>query len=253
MISLYLITFLVHISQPFSIDLVDPEEEKAFDNIEKVPVNDAIVGAFDLLTGITGLLDDEGLEPVDDTVDEPVEEEEEETGTISTSVVVNVNVNVDLLGGVTNNVGGLINTLHDNLEENRDTVVEIADGVDSQLQDLGSGLNDFAEAVQENVEGQVNDKLDFGWTWFGKPLSNINKLLGDTVSNLGDTVSNIAENAPSIDDVADNVDTQVNSNRLRSLHGQGLTMSSKIRNRVMRIGAACFLDAEKLRTRLPTA
>ena len=151
------------------------------------------------------LLEDEDLEPVDDTV-ETEEEEEDTTSTPGdTNVVVNVNVNVDLLGDVTKNVGGLINNLHDNLAETRPNVVELADGVDSQLQDLGSGLNDFAEAVQENVEEQVKDKLDFGWTWFGKPLSNINKLLGDSVSNF-------AENAPTVEDIADNVDTQVNAN-----------------------------------------
>ena len=72
-----------------------------------------------------------------------------------------------------------------------------------QVQNLGSNVNNFAEAVQENVNEQVKNKLDFGWTWFGKPFSNINKLLGDTVTN-------IAENAPTVEEIADNVDSQVN-------------------------------------------
>ena len=87
----------------------------------------------------------------------------------------------------------------------------------SQVQNLGSNVNNFAEAVQENVNEQVKNKLDFGWTWFGKPFSNINKLLGDTVTN-------IAENAPTVEEIADNVDSQVNYKYLQGFPQKNWTL-----------------------------
>ena len=134
-VNLYLIILLFHTIQSFSIDLHDPEEEKAFDNLESSAVNNSIVGIFDLLTDITGKLE-EGFQPVTETNEQDDDNpatsapDEDDSGSgDGSSVVVNVNVNVDLFGGVidgvTKNVGGIVGSISDNLVETRPNVVWI--------------------------------------------------------------------------------------------------------------------------------
>ena len=142
-VNFYLIILLFHTIQSFSIELHDPEEEKAFDNLESSAVNNSIVGIFDLLTDITGKLE-EGLQPVTETNDQDNDnpatsapDEDDSSSGDGSSVVVNVNVNVDLFGGViddvTKNVGGIVGSLSDNLVETRPNVVDLANNVDSQV------------------------------------------------------------------------------------------------------------------------
>ena len=142
-VNFYLIILLFHTIQSFSIDLHDPEEEKAFDNLESSAVNNSIVGIFDLLTDITGKLE-EGFQPVTETNEQDNDNpatsapDEDDSGSgDGSSVVVNVNVNVDLFGGViddvTKNVGGIVGSLSDNLVETRPNVVDLANNVDSQV------------------------------------------------------------------------------------------------------------------------
>ena len=143
MVPLYLIILLFHTIQSFKIDLHDQEEEKAFDNLESSAVNNSIVGIFDLLTDITGKLE-EGFQPVTETNDQDnnnpatsAPDEDDSGSGDGNSVVVNVNVNVDLFGGViddvTKNVGGIVGSLSDNLVETRPNVVDLANTVDSQV------------------------------------------------------------------------------------------------------------------------
>ena len=143
MVPLYLIILLFHTIQSFKIDLTDPEEEKAFDNLESSAVNNSIVGIFDLLTDITGKFE-EGFQPVTETNEQDNDNpatsapDEDDSGSgDGSSVVVNVNVNVDLFGGViddvTKNVGGIVGSISDNLVETRPNVVELANNVDSQV------------------------------------------------------------------------------------------------------------------------
>ena len=143
MVPVHLIILLFHTIQSFKIDLHDQEEEKAFDNLESSAVNNSIVGIFDLLTDITGKLE-EGFQPVTETNEQDDDNpatsapDEDDTGSgDGSSVVVNVNVNVDLFGGViddvTKNVGGIVGSLSDNLVETRPNVVDLANTVDSQV------------------------------------------------------------------------------------------------------------------------
>ena len=143
MVPAYLIILLFHTIQSFKIDLHDQEEEKAFDNLESSAVNNSIVGIFDLLTDITGKLE-EGFQPVTETNEQDDDNsatsapDEDDSGSgDGSSVVVNVNVNVDLFGGViddvTNNVGGIVGSLSDNLVETKPNVVDLANNVDSQV------------------------------------------------------------------------------------------------------------------------
>ena len=143
MVPAYLIILLFHTIQSFSIDLHDQEEEKAFDNLESSAVNNSIVGIFDLLTDITGKLE-EGFQPVTETNDQDdnnpatsAPDEDDSGSGDGSSVVVNVNVNVDLFGGViddvTKNVGGIVGSLSDNLVETRPNVVDLANNVDIQV------------------------------------------------------------------------------------------------------------------------
>ena len=143
MVPAYLIILLFHTIQSFKIDLHDQEEEKAFDNLESSAVNNSIVGIFDLLTDITGKLE-EGFQPVTETNEQDDDNsatsapDEDDSGSgDGSSVVVNVNVNVDLFGGViddvTKNVGGIVGSLSDNLVETKPNVVDLANNVDSQV------------------------------------------------------------------------------------------------------------------------
>ena len=53
-----------------------------------------------------------------------------------------------------------------------------------KVQILGSDVNTFAVSLHDDVKEIKKNKNNFVWKWFGKPFSNINKLLQDTVKDI---------------------------------------------------------------------
>merc|ERR1719323_789579 len=116
-------------------------EERSSINIS---VSDSLLSAFDLLTDVTkdtetlfGQFEDgfDYISPQNDTEDYSLLDEELDLSINGSSIVVGL---FDSVRGVTKNVGKVIGALGNTLVNNREDVVQLADNVETQVDNLGS-------------------------------------------------------------------------------------------------------------------
>ena len=182
MLELFFLVLIVNYDA-FAIDLHDPDpnqenmevnvvtkpliqsfkvndEERSSVNIS---VSDSLLSAFDLLTDVTkdtetlfGQFEDgfDYISPQNDTEDYSLLDEELDLSINGSSIVVGL---FDSVRGVTKNVGKVIGALGNTLVNNREDVVQLADDVESQVDNLGSNIGTMTQEFKNNVKEKVHD------------------------------------------------------------------------------------------------